>query len=218
MTTLAELLAELDTLDDDATIFTAIAPYANAETPAVVAVPAEDGSVPDRVDGLGYFLEVDIAKEVVEIWSQWRDGREPTLRQVVEAVVHYAVNDSYLPAEPDPAGETTTLFRPVGPEELKLIEDSGWRRFPPRLSEQPIFYPVLTEEYATTIARDWNVPASGVGFVTQFEVRNDYLAQHQVEEAGSRDHREYWIPAEEIEDFNDAIVGAIEVISEWRAT
>jgi hypothetical protein len=61
--------------------------------------------------------------------------------------------------------DVVTLFRPVGPEELSLIEQSGFRSFPPRLPEQPIFYPVLTEEYATKIARDWNVPASGSGYV-----------------------------------------------------
>lgn len=60
--------------------------------------------------------------------------------------------------------ETKTLYRPVGPNELKKIEDSGWKKFPLRLLEQPIFYPVLNEEYAIQIARDWNVPASGSGY------------------------------------------------------
>jgi len=46
------------------------------------------------------------------------------------------------------APEVVTLWRPVGPEELKLIEETDWKAFPPRLSEQPIFYPVTTEEYA----------------------------------------------------------------------
>ncbi len=63
---------------------------------------------------------------------------------------------------------TTILYRPVGPAELELIRQSGYRAFPPRLPEQPIFYPVLTEDYAVKIARDWNVPASGAGFVTRF--------------------------------------------------
>src|SRR5438876_11188013 len=58
---------------------------------------------------------------------------------------------------------TTTLYRPVGPKELALIAASGFREFPPRLPEQPIFYPVLSEEYARQIAKDWNVPASGSG-------------------------------------------------------
>ncbi len=107
--------------------------------------------------------------------------------------------------------ETTTLWRPVGPKELKLIQDSDMRAFPPRLPEQPIFYPVTTEAYAIKIARDWNVPASGSGFVTKFEVRNDFLDTYDVQEAGGRAHREYWIPAEELGAFNAAIVGEIEV-------
>lgn len=84
--------------------------------------------------------------------------------------------------------------------------------FPPRLPEQPIFYPVTTEEYAVKIARDWNVPQSGSGFVTRFRVRRDYLARYDVQEAGGKAHREYWIPAEELDAFNAAIVGPIEVV------
>ena len=73
------------------------------------------------------------------------------------------------------AADVVTLWRPVGPTELDLIRKSGMRAFPPRLPEQPIFYPVLTEEYAVKIARDWNVPASRSGYVTRFEVRRDFL-------------------------------------------
>ena len=106
---------------------------------------------------------------------------------------------------------TTTLWRPVGPAELALIEQSGMTAFPPRLPDQPIFYPVTTEDYAIKIARDWNVPANGEGYVTRFEVRTNFLAAYRVEEAGGRAHREYWIPAEELDAFNAAIVGTIEV-------
>jgi hypothetical protein len=111
---------------------------------------------------------------------------------------------------------TVTLWRPVGPNELALIEGSGMRAFPPRLPEQPIFYPVVTEDYAVKIARDWNVPASGAGFVTRFEVLKSFLDGYEVQEAGGRAHREYWIPAEELESFNAAIVGPIEVVREFR--
>ena len=90
------------------------------------------------------------------------------------------------------------------------------RAFPPRLAEQPIFYPVLTEDYAIRIARDWNVPQSGSGFVTRFEVRWDFLERYVVQEAGGRALREYWIPAEDLESFNEAIVGPIEVVHEFR--
>ncbi|MET0308665.1 MAG: hypothetical protein ABW023_08160 [Sphingomonas sp.] len=108
--------------------------------------------------------------------------------------------------------DTVTLWRPVGPAELELIEQSGMAAFPPRLPDQPIFYPVTTEDYAVRIARDWNVRDSGAGFVTRFEVRRDYLSAYAVQDAGGRVHREYWIPAEALPDFNAAIVGAIEVV------
>ncbi len=120
----------------------------------------------------------------------------------------------HVPSEfiefPSVAG-TTTLYRPVGPEELKLIEASGWTAFPPRLPDQPIFYPVTNEAYATQIARDWNVPASGSGFVTRFVVDSAYLAKFPVQTVGGRAHTELWIPAEELDEFNRHIIGRIEV-------
>jgi hypothetical protein len=112
--------------------------------------------------------------------------------------------------------KTTTLYRPVGPEELKLIKQADRSAFPPRLPEQPIFYPVLNEEYARQIARDWNVKASGAGFVTKFEVEGDYLNQFKVQTVGGSEHTEYWIPAEQLAEFNRHIVGKIEVVAEFR--
>jgi hypothetical protein len=111
-----------------------------------------------------------------------------------------------------PNDETIALWRPVGPKELELIRQTGMRAFPPRLPDQPIFYPVLTEDYAVKIARDWNVPASGSGFVTRFHVRRSFLDHYAVQEAGGRSHLEYWIPAEDLNAFNAAIVGNIEVV------
>ena len=115
------------------------------------------------------------------------------------------------------AVDTITLWRPVGPEELALIRTAGMRAFPPRLIGQPIFYPVLTEDYATKIARDWNVRDSGSGFVTRFEVSRSFLANYEVQKAGGRAHLEYWIPAEDLPAFNAAIVGEIEVIHSFGA-
>lgn len=115
--------------------------------------------------------------------------------------------------------ELVTLYRPVGQGELDLIRASGDRAFPPRFAHQPIFYPVLSEDYATLIARDWNTrdAASGyVGYVTRFRVRAAFLARYTVQTAGSSKHREYWIPAEDLDAFNENIAGAIEVIAEYR--
>jgi N-glycosidase YbiA len=112
--------------------------------------------------------------------------------------------------------ETTILYRPVGPKELALIAASGFRKFPPRLPEQPIFYPVLNEEYARQIARDWNVRDSGAGYVTRFAVRAEFLAHYPPQQVGAAVHRELWIPAEDLSNMNENIVGLIEVIAEYK--
>jgi hypothetical protein len=112
--------------------------------------------------------------------------------------------------------ETITLWRPTGPEELALVEASGWREWPPRLPEQPIFYPVLNQEYATTIARDWNVKQSGSGYVTRFRIRRSFLDCYEVHQVGGRTILEYWIPAGDLAELNANIVGLIEVVAEYR--
>jgi hypothetical protein len=115
--------------------------------------------------------------------------------------------------------ETTTLYRPIGQKEYELIRDSGFRSFPPRLATQPIFYPVLNEAYAIQIARDWNTKdaASGyTGYVTRFEVESSFLRAYAVQTVGSSSHQEYWIPAEDLERFNQHIIGTIHVIAEFH--
>jgi hypothetical protein len=115
--------------------------------------------------------------------------------------------------------ELTVLYRPVGQREYELIEASGFRRFPPRLPEQPIFYPVTNEAYATQIARDWNTKdeASGyVGYVLRFRVNSEFLRRHARHTVGASIHEEYWIPAAELTDFNEQIVGTIESIARFE--
>jgi hypothetical protein len=112
----------------------------------------------------------------------------------------------------------TTLYRPVGRKELDLIRASEFRLFPPRLPSQPIFYPVLNEDYAIQIARDWNTKdeASGYeGYVLKFEVRTAFLNRYQVRVVGGSKHREYWIPAEDLGQFNENILGKIAVVHEF---
>ncbi|WP_297103521.1 ADP-ribosylation/crystallin J1 [uncultured Devosia sp.] len=113
--------------------------------------------------------------------------------------------------------DVVTLYRPVGLEELKLIEEAGSRAFPPRLPDQPIFYPVTNEGYATQIARDWNTRhGSKQGFVTRFDVDASYLARFERQIVGGQQHEEFWVPAEELPEFNAHIVGKIEVISHFK--
>ncbi|MFI2273901.1 MULTISPECIES: ADP-ribosylation/crystallin J1 [Catenuloplanes] len=108
---------------------------------------------------------------------------------------------------------TTTLWRPVGPAELDLIARSGYAAFPPRLPDQPIFYPVLNEAYAARIAAEWNVEASGAGHVTRFRVATDFARRYPSRQAGGREIAELWIPAEDVPELNAHLVGPIEVVS-----
>ena len=113
---------------------------------------------------------------------------------------------------------TTTLYRPVGQKELDLIAASGYRAFPPRLPDQPIFYPVLNREYAEQIARDWNTKdeRSGfLGYVLEFDVDADYLSRFEIKKVGASGHLEYWIPAEGLQEFNRHIQGSIRIIAKF---
>ena len=114
-------------------------------------------------------------------------------------------------------GDLVVMYRPTGPNELALVEASDFRRWPPRLPEQSIFYPVTNERYAMEIATRWNIKDSGVGYVTRFRVRRDFVDRYDVQKVGGAHHTEWWVPADELEALNDAIVGQIEVIGEYRA-
>lgn len=112
--------------------------------------------------------------------------------------------------------DTITLYRPTGPKEMELLRASEFRRWPPRLPEQPIFYPVTNEQYAIEIASRWNVKDDGVGYVTRFQVLTSFMARYEIQKVGGAHHTEWWVPAEELEELNQNIVGVIEVIGEYR--
>ncbi|SHL78409.1 ADP-ribosylation/crystallin J1 [Flavobacterium chilense] len=111
--------------------------------------------------------------------------------------------------------ETTRLYRPVGLKEMELIADLGYKSFPPRLEWQPIFYPVMNQQYAEQIAFEWNTVdefSSFIGIVTAFEVKTSFLEKYEIQNVGDRNHNELWIPSEDLNDFNSNIIGEIEVI------
>lgn len=148
--------------------------------------------------------EAALAKADLEIETITERKRENVIRACRNLIDRFA-----------PGKRTVALYRPVGPKELDLIAASDWREFPPRLPDQPFFYPVTNEAYAIQIARDWNVKASGAGFVTKFAVDAYYLSRYRVEKVGGAIHTEYWIPAEDLAEFNQNIVGRIEVTLEF---
>ncbi len=112
------------------------------------------------------------------------------------------------------------LYRPVGQVELDLIKESGYKKYPPRLFYQPIFYPVLNEKYASEIAQRWNTKDSSeslnVGYVTKFEIDDKFISKYKIHQVGDTYHLEYWIPSEDLEEFNNHIIGKIEVIKCYR--
>lgn len=107
------------------------------------------------------------------------------------------------------------LYRPIGEQERILIVESGYVAFPPRLPGQPIFYPVINEQYATEIASRWNTKDKNSGFkgfVTRFEIDDHFISRYEMQTVGRSYHQEYWIPAEDLAEFNQHIIGKIEVI------
>ena len=107
------------------------------------------------------------------------------------------------------------LFRPVGQAELDLIAETDYRAYPPRLPEQPIFYPVLNEKYAREIAEKWNRKSADsgyAGYVTTFEIDDAFISRYTVQTVGATYHQEFWIPAEELVAFNQHIIGRIEIL------
>jgi hypothetical protein len=111
------------------------------------------------------------------------------------------------------------LYRPIGMQELRLIAATNFLAFPPRLPSQPIFYPVLNLNYGIQIAKDWNTADSNsgfAGFVTQFDVDDEYISQFEIQVVGSSQvHQELWIPAEQLTEFNRHILGKIEVVAAY---
>jgi hypothetical protein len=112
----------------------------------------------------------------------------------------------------------TTLYRPVGQKEWDLIIETGYKAFPPRLDWQPIFYPVMNQQYAEQIAEQWNTrdAFSGyVGHVLAFDLPSSYLEKFPVQNVGGEIHNELWVPAEELDEFNSQIVGEIRLVKSF---
>lgn len=111
--------------------------------------------------------------------------------------------------------QSKTLWRPVGLAEYRLLQAADMKAWPPRLPEQPIFYPVLNQGYAAEIARDWNTQdefSGFIGIVTEFDIESEYLEKFERKVVGAGRHEELWVPAEDLDEFNGHMVGPIRVV------
>ncbi len=107
--------------------------------------------------------------------------------------------------------ETVTMYRPCNQAELDLVIESGYKKWPPRLVGQPIFYPVTNEQYAREV-NAWNKMDFAKGYVTKFHVKKAFVEKYEIQKVGTKHHTEWWIPAEDLEELNNNIVGKIEII------
>lgn len=168
---------------------------------------------PNISTGIYHFPKDKAAKVAVNAVAEFiRENKQTSITKISFVCLddeNYTLYVQLLPV-------ITRLYRPVNQAELDLIKNSDWKKFPPRLPEQPIFYPVTNEAYANQISKEWNVPAYGVGHVVAFELLSTYLAKYKIENVGGEIHNEYWIPAEELEEMNDNIVGKIELIQTFK--
>jgi hypothetical protein len=73
-------------------------PWAPESDALVLRDEASDGMA-STAPGHAYLLEVDLAQEVVEVWSAWRDGATPTAQEATLAIIYYAEHDAYQPVE-----------------------------------------------------------------------------------------------------------------------
>ncbi len=112
--------------------------------------------------------------------------------------------------------KTQRLFRPLNRAELDLIQANAWKAFPPRLPSQPIFYPVLQEQYAIEITQQWNLPRFGQAYVVAFDIDADFVAKYPIQKVGLDHHLELWVPAEELDAFNQELVGPIKLTKSYQ--
>lgn len=105
--------------------------------------------------------------------------------------------------------ETITMYRPCNQAEYNLVKESGFKKWPPRLPGQPIFYPVTNQRYAQEV-NEWNHKDFGGGYVMKFTVKKSFVDQYKIERVGAEHHTEWWIPAEDLDALNDNIIGQIE--------
>lgn len=193
--------------------------------PALVAVCGHGGgSASYRLDGPALTRLIERSDPGDTAALRWLEG-DAACAVLIEDLAAVRAQDpdvvrlaeQLLAGRIEDADGTTVLWRPVGPQELRLVEEAGWRRWPARLPDQPIFYPVLNEAYATQIAREWNVPASGVGHVTRFRVETAFARRYPTRRAGGGHILELWIPAEDVDALNAHLVGTIELVGTCTA-
>jgi hypothetical protein len=96
---LGQALESLDSFDADQTIYVQSDRPIGADSEVVVDFYSDDGEPPPSAAGMTYLLEVSIARDVLRVWSEWRNGGTPSTNEMVGAVVYYAEHDAFQPVK-----------------------------------------------------------------------------------------------------------------------
>ena len=109
------------------------------------------------------------------------------------------------------------LYRPLSAEEYNAVAEKGFRGFPPRSAEQPLFAALLSQTGAKKIARHMRIEkqAEHTAYVVSFLVDDAYIRQFPVQQDDEPDFRALWIPAEDVEILNQHLIGKIRIIERY---
>ena len=90
---LSDVLAQLDSLDREATIYAA-QPWTH-DSAAIVEAEPSSGGLPEAAAqrGMAYFLEVFVAHDFVEDWEASLD-KPPSAAERCDRLIRYAVDDA----------------------------------------------------------------------------------------------------------------------------
>ena len=91
--TLLKVIQELNTLDQESTIYAA-KPWAENSIAIVLPEPVDE-DIPQKANELGlkYFIEVFIAHEFLTDWEMKLD-KKPNIHEKCARLIYYAINDA----------------------------------------------------------------------------------------------------------------------------
>ena len=98
MTTLsfAEVVRTLGDLDPDLMICARDRRPLSQDSEVVLINETQGEAIPP---GFTYLLEISLAVEALDVWSEWRSRRTPTISEAVAAITWYGDHDAYQPVD-----------------------------------------------------------------------------------------------------------------------
>ena len=114
---------------------------------------------------------------------------------------------------PLPYRETIALYQALSPQQLAALIRDDWRRIEPGWGGEHFIYLKVCQRYAEMIARQWQVPLHGAGYVVRLELPVEVIRQYDMETVAYEDHLEYRLPVSEVATVNRHLVGEVEPVS-----